>query len=574
MNRLPLSFVFINIFLLMAGVGCESHHFTAARHKDTVQAYLRYLAQHPEGESAEQAQDRVEVLRYQVARQMNRPLGCRMYLDQYPEGKYVGDCRRKLARLALDRARTPADYQLIQERYWGSADAERSLARLPGLLAQQSIDRKDPAAMQGFLDRFPHSKEAPAVRAQLATIRYAAILPADRQGLESFSQEFAGTLEADRALKYIHDLLVGEVQQGRDPHTLEQLKARFPESPQLPRLAEVVRLRQVDQALTHLDLKALGRLEGVTASGESIPALIKWCKAKSRRCHALRAKIRQAHRWEPAQALPAMRALVFDADTLISWEAVAALGWTRDRAAGDLLLELMGSTRFSTIWAAEKALWRWFGRLPAADRPLWGQRHLRRAFHKSNSDEAQRAAYLRLLTGRSTAGTPLLKEIMGRPGRGMSASYLLNIWQRRRNQPAASWASAAIRQHAMGRLKQLGDAFPERLHKDSLAAAILAERELFALSRALDQLGSGAVNRGSFSSIRREVSSTLSRWRAQISGIKKTFLPAAEPRLEAEVTKHQQGRARALRVLQRDRNPVARAAVGAICRQAPLPGCR
>ena len=94
--------------LLVSLAACDASRFSTAKRADTVQAYRRFLVLSPDSEHAPAARQRLEALEYRRARAADKVIGYRMFLDQFPEGRYAADCQARMARTALDQARTPA----------------------------------------------------------------------------------------------------------------------------------------------------------------------------------------------------------------------------------------------------------------------------------------------------------------------------------------------------------------------------------------------------------------------------------------------------------------------------------
>ncbi len=552
---------------MVLNVGCDSSRYSAARRADTLDAYRRYLAASPGGKNADAARKRAETLEYKAARKADRPLGYNRYLQQHPRGKYALACRERLARLSLTSARTPADLMLVMERYEGTAEAKEAAKKLPLLLAAAALRGKDPAACQRFLDRYPRDSAAPRVRALLARLRYAS-LGAARLALESFAQEFAGTPEADRALARLRGLLAREVKDTLDPTLLRELEARFPGAAELKELRRLVLRQQLSAATARGDLAALEHLKGDTEEARRAAALVRWCAPRKRRCQKIREQARAAHTWRPAASLASIRSRVFSADLLVSWHAVTTLGWIRERAAGDALLELAGSSRISMIWMVERSLWRWLSRRGKAARLHWVERSLRRPYRSANPDARQRRGVLMLLSPGHAAGASLLKELSSGSGRELSATYLAVRLAGRAGRPVPRRTLARFARAAQNRINALTDVFPGEVTDDNQVAATLAERELFALGQAVQAAGARARLTG----LRGKVAVLLSTWRVRLARASKAFQPAHEIRIK-QVERHERGRPAALALLLRGRDPLSRAVGAAICEQEPLPPC-
>jgi hypothetical protein len=506
----------------------------------------------------------LERLRYQQARQADRPLGYRTYLQLHPNGRYAEACRQRLAGLALARARTSADLELILERYPDSQEARLARERLPGIEARRVLKSRDPAAAQGFLSRFVASDEAPRVRAHLAAMLFKK-LPESQVDLESFIQRFGGTAPARKALEKLEQLLVDAVKRAPSADRLEHLRSRFPKSASIPRLAALVEQRRRDHALATLDLAGLEE-----ASREH-----RWCQRNQKRCNALRLLARQAAPWRPAEETTILMRGCFDADMQVAWQALAQLAYDRDPRVGEHLVQLLGSPRLSVVWAAAAALDTWLGRLAPQSRLDWLARWSKKPLRAANPEEVQRSAYVSLLAGDGDGGRQPLLRLLKAPGRTLAASYLLARWEQRDGRAASTSSISRLVSAARARFVWLKEAFPEPLHGDSLVAAVLAERELFAIHAAVKEAGRVKHARGlqtSLEELLREIASILAVWRVRLSKTSASFRAARKVDLAPTVGKHEEGRAAALSRLERHR-PLGHVVALAICRSNPHPAC-
>jgi hypothetical protein len=552
------------ILVILLGMGCESQRYRAATGLDTKAAYIRYLQQYPDGEHVKEARARLEQIRFQEARKLDKPFGYRAYLQHHPRGRFAKACRDRLSRLALTRAKTVNDLVLVQERYPATEAAGEAARRLPDWLARQALRSSEPSASRDFLDRFGAHAMAVRVQAHLAALVYDK-LPEQQDDLESFIQRFHGTPEAAKALSRLERILAAEVEEARNPEQLTRFSSRFPKSSHRRRLELLVRRAQIDRALSRLDLEALKELTSKTASARAAQRLLKWCQRDRRRCEALRRLARQAGPWRPNATLSALVRRTYDADMQVAWQAITTLSWMPSPAAGEHLLDLCGSGRLATVWAAVEALEIWIGRLRAQHRRRWLARLVKRSFRASNPDEVQRFGHLSLLAEDHRRGRQLLVELQSRPERRLTASYLLARWERRHNRKLASGHTLSrLVESAGARVRWLKDAFPAEVHEDSLVAATLAERELFAIQGALREVIQGQSARPAGALIR-EVASLLADWRARLARASKIFKPAKRASSGQEAGQHERGRAAALRRLVRLHPPFGREVAMALC---------
>jgi hypothetical protein len=587
--------------------GCESYYYSRAAREDTRAAYLRFLAHYAEGSRAPEARRRVDRLSYREARRVDRPLGYHQYLQRHPDGAFARAARSRLAQLSLKRAQTAASLELLLERYPGTPQARAARARLPSLLAQEALATDSPVPAARFVDRFPTSREAPRIRAHLAAIRFKS-LRVRVPDLEAFIEAFAGTRHARLAEARLEQLLARVVRDSLDEEELARFRARFPRSSRLAAIERLVSAARCDRAIAALDVDKLASF-----SDDDARSLVRLCRRSARRCNSLREHARQAAPWRPTVGLAKLRARAFAADPQSAWEAMAQLAWMVDFPAGDLLLELVGSERLSTVWAASRALSDWAARQGPRLRQ-WIESRLAKlrtegsGKRATNPDEDQRRAYLELMecaragsggeakegsairAGRSRGHQP---DCAAKSGRGRStlrrlggpraltSGYLSLLWERRRS-PAAPLPLADLTRFtgaARARVRWLRDAFPAELHKESAFAAMLAERELFALRQAIARVLRGAKGAGlaGLEDVRREARTLLDGWQAALErnakgGAKERYRRARWPDVDREVRRHEQGRGRALARLQKS-GAAGRIMAAALCRMAPRPAC-
>ena len=562
----------IPISLLLASLAaCDASQFSTARRADTAEAYRRFLTLSPDSENAPAARQRLEALEYRRVKAADKVIGYRMFLDEYPTGRYAADCTARMARKALARASTPADLQLILEQYPDTPQAATARERLPGALAEETLKAGDEVGMAAFLERFPGHTAGAAVRAALAKARFGQIKERDdRLELEAFARSLAGTPEAAAARERARVLLEDEVASMRTLLLLRELQTRYPRSPKLASATTLVRRHTAALALLELDLKTMARRPEVRLGGVELSRVNAACKARPARCQQLMVLARAARPWRPSGSIKVLRAAVFSEDLVGAWRSVESLGWAPDEAPADLLLELAGSARISTVRLASRALARWIKRGESERAGRWLRRRLRHTPNRSNLDELQRHGLL-LLLARKDQGDATLRQLMNTAARTLSAGYLLAAHGGEDGAPRA--VLTALARAASARLKSLKDSFPSELNQESGVAATLAERELFSLSRALAEAAGAGSGVSPLAMVQASIADTLVGWQARLTGEVDRFTPAADPDISDQVKRHEQGRAPALRALRRRRDPAGRAMTAALCLVHPTPGC-
>ena len=560
------------VVAVILGAGCEGAFFSAARETDTPEAYLRYLARNPEGDHVEQARHRLKVVRYRRARAVDSPFAYHQFLNKHPEGRLADACRRRLARLALDRARTAADLRLILERYPRTKAAASARDRLPELEAEQAMASGDTDQLRDFLRRYPSSRRAAKVRRVLAAKVFARLGP-DRTALERFARDYAGTDEATTAQERARRLLELEIRASEDPALLREYTARYPGHSGLDDLRQVVKRGRVTRWLARLDPARVD--EPVLADD---PAA-RWCSRRKAACHKLARLARDAASWRPPVSLDDLKKRVLHPNLALNWKALASLAWMPDPDAGVLLLEQVGAARFSLVWVAARSFRRWWGLF--AGKPRTGRFVTRavRAADAVNADAVQRLGYFALVSGRPVKLDATLRSLWAgdgdlrssAKGRVLAAAYLEAVAR-----PAAGASAEAVEafaRQAESRLAWLKQAFPADLKPESLPTAQLAERELFALAGATEEVAKLAGAPRGLATLRAEMTRQLTSWRTRLAAVEQPMPPPRLDDLSATVRRHNLGRPAALNALLRHRTETGRRVGQAICRLDPLPMC-
>lgn len=565
------------VVLLLAG-GCESRSFRLAHERGTVGAYLRYLQAYPKGAHRRRALEALDDARFRQAARADRPYGYRAYLQaQGRRARHADETRRRLAEVALERAKDPAALELVSERYGRTPQGREARRRLAVAEAKVALQSKDEGQAERYLARYPNAVAAGAVRELLGALRFRKLRPQTVE-IEAFLQKFAGTSWAPKALERLRRLLIAEVETHRSPRTLESFAARFPEDGQLPRLRRLVRARRVRWALSRLDLATLEKLAAATrpSSQPALPTrpkvrkppkatlaqLIAECRRRAAACAELRSLARRALAWHPTLAPEQLQQRLQDADLQRVWQALAELGWRPETRAATLLYDALGEARASTVWAAAPALRGWLGRSPTGARARWVALKLRRPPHLANPDEMQRWAYLALISGdkrERREGAGLLRRLLDDKVRQLVAAHLLLMVRRRPDATLVPLLGAARRQ-----VDRLAGAFPPQVAKESVPAAALVERELFAVAQivkhaqALRATSAGAR-------LEQRIRMLLAQWRRDLKRADPHFSRARRVDLGPEARSHEAQRLERLRDLVRRRGVLAGAVKRAVC---------
>jgi hypothetical protein len=560
--------VFALALLVSVSSGCEGRAYREAAAKDTVQAYADYLRRYPKGGHQHRALESLDHARFRQARAADRPFGYRLYLQHHRRGgRHATEARRRLAELALKKAHDVAALRLVIERHRGTPQARKARVRLAAFEAREALKTQSASICSRFLRLYPDAKEARAVRSKLARIRFAS-LGDDPAALEAYIQRFAGTPWMQKASVRLRARLRADVVQRPTRRRLARLAGRFPNDPELGRLAERVRGRSRSEAMLRLDVDRLAAAlppaadQGAAAKQVRAEhkALATLCKRRPKRCTALRRQVGLALPWRPAEQLRQLELGLRAPDLVAVWRAMAKLAWTPRADAATLLADELRSPHLGVVWMAARALKRWLARAPRSVRQRWVAGVLARKPRIANADERQRFGALALLTQRKLPlGTRLLEGLLVSSKRRLLAAHLL-LASGARPVPALPALVSAARH----RLQRLKSAFPTKLDKASVSTGALVERELFALLRAVEQ-GLARRSTARAEQLRQRLRRKLLGWRAELQQIAPRFKTAAVPTFGGQAAIHDKGRGAALRGLVRQRSKAARSLARAVC---------
>jgi hypothetical protein len=553
-----------------AGLGCESSLIEAAKRQDDVQGYRRFLSRHPNSVHGSALRRSLERAFFRQAREADRPLAYREYLAAYPRGRYRPEARRRLAQLSLAGAKSEADYRLVLEHHGDDAVAPVALARLGDLMAERLLRDRDAGAAQSFLDQFADHPRRPAVNEHLARIVWVDLRGSIAE-LERFVQRFRETRFGSRAESALRRKMMEAVERTGDVELFEEFAARFPQEPNLPTLRQWVVLLQIESALRSL---RFDRIDAIVSQGgatrldtsaevtrrlEQARRVQRTCRRQPVRCERLRQLARQAGPYRPTGSLVALRAQVFGPDPLRGALAITTIGSVDDTAAGKLLMELVGSARLPAVYQGVPALKDWLERRLPDSRARFAAGLLGKA-HRSNRDEVQREAVLRILLGQVDLGRRRLRTLLGRNDGEAVALYLL---VRHGNDPDRQLQRALLR-HLSKRVDALVAGFPGELGPDSRLVALIAAHEL----EVIGEVAAEVFPDGAGQALGRRVRGIADGWRGRmvILGLRsaKEQLPSG---LQQAMAAHGAGRLPALATLLASSDPVSRLLAFVHCRE-------
>jgi hypothetical protein len=535
---------------------------------------LHFIADNPSHPQKTTLIARVERLRWRACREADRPLAYRRFLELHRKGRFATEARTRLAELALGRAKTIAQLDLVIERYRGSEAARVAEKRLAQKMAQQALGARDLSLARTFVSRYPRHPQAASLREKLAKDAYRG-LPNDPRALTGFAQRFRSTAFAKKAMDRAKTIWVKRLRRFPSQSALAALIARFPELERDEGLLVHVSRSLARSRVARLQLSAARTLAAwissrLGAKNELLTALEtlrQGCK-DSRRCTNVRRLALAALPYETTAKLERLESEVRHADLLRGWQAMAHLARHPAARSGDTLLELASEPRLANVWVAWRQLKIWLSRLPAPTRRSWLRGVFSRLFRRRDAKARLSVAVLELLRGKTDSGLARLGALRHPRYRLVVFYYLLELHRggfgscpRCKNaagQISRAASRAAFLQHARKRLRALEGAFPKRLDTSSLTAASLAERQLFMLSIAL--------SRGL---LYEQARALLASWRRLVLGRFAGFKLAslAAYRLDALVARHAKGRLRALARLVSRRGKLETLVARAVCAQ-------
>ena len=95
-NQLPHFFLLTCVFLLFIGCASMQTRWNNAKTEDTIEGYQKFLKKYPESDFAEDANQRIENLRFEEALQKDEIVYYENFMKDYPESKFFDQARNKL----------------------------------------------------------------------------------------------------------------------------------------------------------------------------------------------------------------------------------------------------------------------------------------------------------------------------------------------------------------------------------------------------------------------------------------------------------------------------------------------
>ncbi|MEN9798088.1 MAG: hypothetical protein RL653_1784, partial [Pseudomonadota bacterium] len=226
----PMRPVILSLAVLLPLSCASPNAWQRARTADTADGYRAYLAQHPKGEEAEAAEERLRALEFEEASRVQTVLAWKRFLEKHPEGPELPAAR----------------------------------ARLEGLRFAAASQRDTPEAWRLFLADHPEGAHAEEARARIASLEDARAAQAnDVQALESLSRAHAGDARGQQARVRLDDQRYAEASRS-GARALFAYLADFPEG---------VHRVEAQAGLFELEL------EGLLVSGEWEAARAAWARS-------------------------------------------------------------------------------------------------------------------------------------------------------------------------------------------------------------------------------------------------------------------------------------------------------
>lgn len=535
---------FLPLAALCVLAGCQGGQYAATLREGTPASCLRFLERYPEGPRSAHVRQVLDSRRFNRARAADRPLGYHDYLRAQPDGRFVTAARQRLGELALARANDEDALVLVIERYRDAPAAKKARSRLADALAAAATASVDAEQIEAFLRDYAEHPRADDARIRLAALRYEGLEETVSE-LDDYVHRFGDTRWGKLAQRRLRDLLVREISASGDQRLLDQLAVRFPADPIVSKLAHTVQARRSWSALAAMDTEQLEILAAKFPEGPEAEVLT-WCQRQPAGCSRALRLSKAAGPWRPDASLDELEGHLYEADAAQNWRAMDALSWLHHPRAGNLLLELVGSQRLATVWAAERALGAWLARLGRQQRQRWTATQLRKTPREVNHDEVQRWGYLAVRLGKAGPGLGHLRRLAATPLRALSAGYLLSRLGHRE-------AKQALVAAASKRVAELKANFPAQLDSDSVAAATLMERDLFVMLEVSRTLA-GSREAAQLVEDNRAL---LGTWRVRLARASPGFTAATFDSAKPAVVAHRRGRTRALAQLlaTKDRPP-------------------
>ncbi len=164
-----------------------------ARTADTAEAYRAYLAQHPKGEEAEAAEERLRALEFEEASRIQTVLGWKRFLERYTEGPETSAARARLEglRFAAASGRNSLDgWRLFLADHPEGAHAEQARARVQALEDALAAQANDAEILESLSRAHAGDARGQQARVRLDSQRFAEASRSGARALLAYLADF------------------------------------------------------------------------------------------------------------------------------------------------------------------------------------------------------------------------------------------------------------------------------------------------------------------------------------------------------------------------------------------------
>lgn len=175
-----LSTTAIVAFSLMIGCATVQKDWDAAKSVDTIAAYELFLQKHPNAEQANDANAKLEALRFEHAKASDSIFAYESYLKHHPDGSGAMEVQIRLRELRyadVRQRKTVAAFESFFARYSEGEDVDTLRAELPAI---QALEKAWKTARHGntvvlynyYLEVYPNGDHAKEARARIQISKF------------------------------------------------------------------------------------------------------------------------------------------------------------------------------------------------------------------------------------------------------------------------------------------------------------------------------------------------------------------------------------------------------------------
>lgn len=487
----------MKLFAIVASlvlIGCASVEYRRSTARDTEAAYRAYLAEHPEGERAAEARERLRALAFQRAARGDDVAAYNRFLAEFPEGDFADEARERRAEARLRRAISEGGtgpLERLIESDPGTPAAERARARLEQLRAAEAVESDEPARLRAFLLAFPDSEDRERIERRLDDLEFdRAVESGEVSPLRRYLEEHPHGVHRAEARDRIEALEADLVVATGRPGEMERYLRRHPGSPSEARVRRALARALIERAEVLLDermvRRALALEPGPELADRAAALLEEWSRGGSRLERVRRLVADLAGPLE-VREVGALEDALTTGDPLDGWNAVREVALSRDPATLDLAVRAAGSGDPLLLFFARAALAARAGEADGRARSLlerWRERLRQRL---SNPEDQLRLGVVSEALGDLEAARLAYRDATEHRATAVAAAAHWAMLAAADASPSERGeAASALAEVGRTRTEELLDLIPAEIDTDTLGAALRVLRGLEALGHLVE----------------------------------------------------------------------------------------